>query len=53
MIYKIQNELEYKEVLDAIYLLMSAEKGTPESLEPERLVTLVEDYESICEVLHQ
>ena len=53
MIHKIQNELEYKEVLDAIYLLMSAEDGTPEILELERLVTLVEDYESIYEVLHQ
>ncbi len=53
MIDKIQNELQYKEVLDAIYLLMSAEEGTPEILELDRLATLVEDYESICEVLHQ
>ena len=46
-IRRISNEADYDAALAAIDRLMGAEPGTPESIELETLVSLVEAYEAV------
>ena len=47
MITKIETEDEYNEALTRAEALWNAEDGTPEGEELGKLVTLIEEYESV------